>query len=42
VADDVLRITRTDWGVRFVLERPQKLNALRALAQIPRVARNTT
>ena len=28
VADDVLRITRTDWGVRFVLDRPQKLNAL--------------
>ena len=28
VSDDVLRITRTDWGVRFVLDRPQKLNAL--------------
>ena len=28
MSDDVLRITRTDWGVRFVLDRPQKLNAL--------------
>ena len=28
MADDVLRVTRTDWGVRFMLDRPQKLNAL--------------
>jgi enoyl-CoA hydratase/carnithine racemase len=28
VADDVLKVIRTDWGVRFVLDRPQKLNAL--------------
>jgi enoyl-CoA hydratase len=28
VADDVLRVIRTEWGVRLVLDRPQKLNAL--------------
>ena len=28
VAEHVLQVTRTDWGVRFVLDRPQKLNAL--------------
>ena len=28
VADDVLRVIRTDWGVRLVLDRPAKLNAL--------------
>src|SRR3954468_11215170 len=28
VAEDVLRVARTDWGVRFILDRPQKLNAL--------------
>ena len=28
MADDVLKVIRTDWGVRFVLDRPQKLNAL--------------
>ena len=28
MADDVLRVTRADWGVRLVLDRPAKLNAL--------------